>query len=180
MCNFTPEIINSRREAIWVITCFWGASGFFGGPVDFLIHWPPGPVVATVQCQGLKGLLLLLCHVSIILSMLLLRSSPKLSDHLPSANIWSRTRAVCNVRHNSVQSIHVEWLMEVLSQCVLSRTRLIVALRTGSLYTGMDKLVCTPASNSLIACPGGIVSRLYRHIRQAAIPARVVLGTAVF
>ena len=30
-----------------------GASGFFGGPVDFLIHWPPGPVVATVQCQGL-------------------------------------------------------------------------------------------------------------------------------
>ena len=21
-------------------------------------------------------------------------------------------------------------------------------------YTGMDKLVCTPASNSLIACPG--------------------------
>ena len=43
------EIINSRRENIWVITCFWGASGFFGGPVDFLIHWPPGPVVATVQ-----------------------------------------------------------------------------------------------------------------------------------
>ena len=34
----------------WV---FWGASGFFGGPVDFLIHWPPGSVVATVQCQGL-------------------------------------------------------------------------------------------------------------------------------
>ena len=27
---------------------------------------------------------------------------------------------------------------------------------------------------------GGTVSRLYRHIRQAAIPARVVLGTAVF
>ena len=47
-------------------------------------------------------------------------------------------------------------------------------------YTGMDKLVCTPASNSLIACPGGTVSRLYRHIRQAAIPARVVLGMAVF
>ena len=21
--------------------------------MDFLIHWPPGPVVATVQCQGL-------------------------------------------------------------------------------------------------------------------------------
>ena len=31
-----------------------GASGFLGGPVDFLIHWPPGPVVATVQCQGLQ------------------------------------------------------------------------------------------------------------------------------
>ena len=41
------------RKHFWVITCFWGASGFFGGPVDFLIHWPPGPVVATVQCQGL-------------------------------------------------------------------------------------------------------------------------------
>ena len=27
--------------------------GILGGPVDFLIHWPPGPVVATVQCQGL-------------------------------------------------------------------------------------------------------------------------------
>ena len=25
----------------------------FWGPVDFLIHWPPGPVVAIVQCQGL-------------------------------------------------------------------------------------------------------------------------------
>ena len=34
-----------------------GASGFLGGPVDFLIHWPPGPVVATVQCQGLRLLL---------------------------------------------------------------------------------------------------------------------------
>ena len=22
--------------------------------MDFLIHWPPGPVVATVQCQGLN------------------------------------------------------------------------------------------------------------------------------
>ena len=30
--------------------------GFLGGPVDFLIHWPPGPVVATVQCQGLLPL----------------------------------------------------------------------------------------------------------------------------
>ena len=42
------------------------------------------------------------------------------------------------------------------------------------------KLVCTPASTALFACPGGTVSKLYRHIRQAAIPARVVLGTAVF
>ena len=24
--------------------------------MDFLIHWPPGPVVATVQCQGLMVL----------------------------------------------------------------------------------------------------------------------------
>ena len=63
MCNFTREIINSRREnnlvhymflgGQWV---FWRASGFFGGPLDFLIHWPPGPVVATVQCQGLVEL----------------------------------------------------------------------------------------------------------------------------
>ena len=22
--------------------------------MDFLIHWPPGPVLATVQCQGLQ------------------------------------------------------------------------------------------------------------------------------
>ena len=29
--------VNSRRENIWVITFF----GFFGGPVAFLIHWPP-------------------------------------------------------------------------------------------------------------------------------------------
>ena len=44
--------------------------------------------------------------------------------------------------------------------------------------------MCTPASTALFACPGGspggTVSRLHRHIRQAAIPARVVLGTAVF
>ena len=25
--------------------------------MDFLIHWPPGPVVATVQCQGLVSVL---------------------------------------------------------------------------------------------------------------------------
>ena len=38
----------------------------------------------------------------------------------------------------------------------------------------------TPASTALFACPrpGRTVSRLYRHIRQAAIPARVVLGEA--
>ena len=44
------------------------------------------------------------------------------------------------------------------------------------------KLVCTPASTALFACPGGTdcVQVRYRHIRQAAIPARVVLGTAVF
>ena len=24
--------------------------------MDFLIHWPPGPVVATVQCQGLNAI----------------------------------------------------------------------------------------------------------------------------
>ena len=44
------------------------------------------------------------------------------------------------------------------------------------------KLVCTPASTALFVCPrpGRTVYRLYRHIRQAAIPARVVLGTAVF
>ena len=46
------------------------------------------------------------------------------------------------------------------------------------------KLVCTPASTALFACPGrsvrDCVQVRYRHIRQAAIPARVVLGTAVF
>ena len=43
------------------------------------------------------------------------------------------------------------------------------------------KLVCTPASTALFACPGrtDYVQVRYRHIRQAAIPARVVLGTAV-
>ena len=40
------------------------------------------------------------------------------------------------------------------------------------------QLVCTPASTALFACMSGTVSRLYWHIRQAAIPARVVLGTA--
>ena len=40
--------------------------------------------------------------------------------------------------------------------------------------------MCTPASTALFACPGGTdcVQVRYRHIRQAAIPARVVLGTA--
>ena len=42
------------------------------------------------------------------------------------------------------------------------------------------KLVCTPASTALFASPGrtDCVQVRYRHIRQAAIPARVVLGTA--
>ena len=42
------------------------------------------------------------------------------------------------------------------------------------------KLVCTPASTALFACPRrtDCVQVRYRHIRQAAIPARVVLGTA--
>ena len=39
------------------------------------------------------------------------------------------------------------------------------------------KLVCTPASTALFAWH--CVQVRYRHIRQAAIPARVVLGTAV-
>ena len=45
--------------------------------------------------------------------------------------------------------------------------------------------MCTPASTALFACPGrdrvrDCVQVRYRHIRQAVIPARVVLGTAVF
>ena len=38
--------------------------------------------------------------------------------------------------------------------------------------------MCTPASTALFAWH--CVQVRYRHIRQAAIPARVVLGTAVF
>ena len=45
MYNFTREIINSRRENIWVIICFlggqwvfWGASGFS----DSLAPWASG------------------------------------------------------------------------------------------------------------------------------------------
>ena len=58
-------------------------------------------------------------------------------------------------------------------------TRILPQLRSSgiSLYWN-GQLVCTPASTALFACPSGTVSRLYRHIRQAAIPARVVLGTA--
>ena len=40
--------------------------------MDFLFHWPPGPVVATVQCQGLTGNLYL--------------SWPKLHRCQPSCN----------------------------------------------------------------------------------------------
>ena len=45
---------------------------------------------------------------------------------------------------------------------------------TRSIFYWNGQLVCTPASTALFVCPGGTVSRLYRHIRQAAIPARVV------
>ena len=51
MCNFT-RVWNHKFQPRKHLG-LWGSSGFFGGPVDFLIHWPPGPVVATVQCQGL-------------------------------------------------------------------------------------------------------------------------------
>ena len=53
----------------------------------------------------------------------------------------------------------------------------IPTIRVSVLYWN-GQLVCTPASTALFACMSGTVSRLYRHIRQAAIPARVVLGTA--
>ena len=36
--------------------------------MDFLIHWPPGPVVATVQCQGLY------CSYNFIISIYILLS----------------------------------------------------------------------------------------------------------
>ena len=32
--------------------------------MDFLIHWPPGPVVATVQCQGLINYIFLFAMFS--------------------------------------------------------------------------------------------------------------------
>ena len=48
-------------------------------------------------------------------------------------------------------------------------------------YTGMDK-TCVYTSFYGFICVSGTdcVQVRYRHIRQAAIPARVVLGTAVF
>ena len=44
------------------------------------------------------------------------------------------------------------------------------------LYTGMDNLFVHQLLRLYLCVsrPGGTVSRLYRHIRQAAIPARVV------
>ena len=55
VCNFTREIINSRRENIWVITCFLGgASGFFGGQWIFWFTGPPGqwlPQSNVKACQ---------------------------------------------------------------------------------------------------------------------------------
>ena len=33
--------------------------------MDFLIHWPPGPVVATVQCQGMCKIVLFICVQSV-------------------------------------------------------------------------------------------------------------------
>ena len=55
-----------------------------------------------------------------------------------------------------------------------------VRLYIGYVILEWTKLVCTPASTALFAYPGGTdcVQVRYRHIRQAAIPARVVLGTA--
>ena len=48
-------------------------------------------------------------------------------------------------------------------------------------YYWNGQLVCTPASTGLFVClASGTVSRLYRHIRQAAIPARVASGIVDF
>ena len=59
MCNFTCEIINSRRENIWVITYFKGGQWVFGGASGFSdslaprasgCHSPMSrPVVTTVH-----------------------------------------------------------------------------------------------------------------------------------
>ena len=50
-----------------------------------------------------------------------------------------------------------------------------------SYYTGMDKTCVYTIFYGFICVSGtDCVQVRYRHIRQAAIPARVVLGTAVF
>ena len=48
--------------------------------MDFLIHWPPGPVVATVQCQGLTSI-----HVGETLQMSLMYS---INNFGPSIEPW--------------------------------------------------------------------------------------------
>ena len=53
-----------------------------------------------------------------------------------------------------------------------------VEISVDNIILEWTKLVCTPASTALFAWH--CVQVRYRHIRQAAIPARVVLGTAVF
>ena len=53
-----------------------------------------------------------------------------------------------------------------------------VEISVDNIILEWTKLLCTPASTALFAWH--CVQVRYRHIRQAAIPARVVLGTAVF
>ena len=51
--NVNSRSVNHAARNCGSVKKFGRASGFLAGPVDFQIHWPCGPVVSTVQCQGL-------------------------------------------------------------------------------------------------------------------------------
>ena len=66
--------------------------------MDFLIHWPPGPVVATVQCQGLHG-----NHANL---------------HSNHANWFASFKIMMSIRHVSHLVRHMSHLFQLGETCV--------------------------------------------------------------
>ena len=67
--------------------------------------------------------------------------------------------------HMRVSSVSLPYLQNKLPSLIISAILAQYSSLCDHLgsFTGMDKLVCTPASNSLIACPGLCPSQVERN-----------------
>ena len=76
---------------------------FFGGPVDFLIHWPPGPVVATVQCHGLS----LFCNWTSWIHTAAIHTVSKIDAVIETSDLYRSNVIVIIISYSVLQRQHL-------------------------------------------------------------------------